>query len=144
MAEGFARHYGEGLVVAASAGLAPTKQIAPETIEAMAEKGVDIRSQFPKEFDSSLAESFSYVINLSGFDLPPLVHARIFDYDVADPFGKPIDAHRKVRDQIEDLVRRLIDEIDRFGVISASPRGPQIAASTSRRVRLWQRFTRLL
>ena len=42
MAEGFARHYGEGLFEAHSAGLAPAMRIPEETVKVMAEKGIDV------------------------------------------------------------------------------------------------------
>jgi arsenate reductase len=139
MAEGFARHFGEGLITAASAGLAPTDEIVPETIGAMDERGVDIRSQFPKKFVPAVAESFDYVVNLTDFELPPLVHARILARSVPDPFGESMETYRTVRDRIEEIVRGLIDEIDRFGVISS---GPRIAPPVPGRLRLWQRFTK--
>ena len=142
MAEGFARHYGTGLLEVASAGLAPTPIIVPETVQVMVERDVDIRSQYPKPFAPAEADTFHYVINLSGFELPPLVHARIIEWRVQDPFGKSMEKHREARDLIEKNVKKLVAEIDRFGVITAEPNGPPIAPSSTRRLGLWQRFTK--
>ena len=48
MAEGFARTYGDDVLIAASAGVAPAVKIPSDTIRAMEEKNIDIRDQFPK------------------------------------------------------------------------------------------------
>ena len=47
MAEGFARHYGKGIIEASSAGTIPADRISSLAIEVMKEKGIDISNQTP-------------------------------------------------------------------------------------------------
>jgi arsenate reductase len=50
MAEGFARHSGQGRVEANSAGMAPST-LNPHAVRVMQEKGLDITGQQSKAFD---------------------------------------------------------------------------------------------
>ena len=143
MAEGFARHLGSGVVNAASSGLAPASSIARETKEAMAEKGIDLSAQFPKEFDAREAAQHDVVVNISGFLLPAFRGPVILEWEIDDPFGEPIDFHRRVRDEIEERIKELIERIQTNGPwVGADPVGQRIAAMPTRRPRLWQRFTK--
>src|SRR5262249_5599675 len=70
MAEGFGRAYGRDIVIPASAGLGPASRVAPDTIEAMQEKGIDLRDHFPKSIRHLGRVEFDMVINMSGSILP--------------------------------------------------------------------------
>ena len=64
MAEGFGNHYGQGKVVAFSAGTMPSGRVHPLAIEAMREVGIDITRQTSKgvwEFDIT---QFDAVVSL--------------------------------------------------------------------------------
>jgi arsenate reductase (thioredoxin) len=113
MAEGFARRYGEDVMVAASAGLAPALDVAQDTIRAMDDKNIDVRDQFPKSIKQLGRAQFDLAINMSGFDLPEDVGTPARDWDVQDPIGEDYETYCKVRDQIEALVMRLIIELRR-------------------------------
>ncbi len=111
MAEGFARTYGADVIEPESAGLAPGWGVAPQTRMAMAEKNIDLDEQFPKPFDIMPLDRYDIVVNISGFPLPKPVRGRVVEWDVADPVGKSDKAIREARDQIENLVMRLILEL---------------------------------
>lgn len=111
MAEGFARTYGSDVLVAASAGLAPAMRVAPHTIEAMAEKGIDIRDHFPKAVRHLGRVQFDLAINMSGSPLPETVSCEARAWDVEDPVSLHYDDHCEIRDQIEKLVMNLILEL---------------------------------
>lgn len=113
MAEGFARRYGDDVMVAASAGLAPAMGIASDTIRTMDEKNIDIRPHFPKGLKQLSRAEFDLVINMSGFELPDEVTTPSRDWDVRDPIGEDYEVHCKVRDHIEGLVMGLILELRR-------------------------------
>jgi arsenate reductase len=145
MAEGFARHFGAGVINAASAGLSSTHAIAKETIEVMLEKGIDLTDQFPKDYDAGLAASYDIVVNISGFALPLSNGPILTEWVVEDPFGDSEAVHRRVRDDIERRVRRLIADVKRNGTLTNhEPVGQRIASIAGRRPRLWDRITRLL
>ena len=143
MAEGFARHYGTGIVNAASAGLAAATGIAPETRAAMAEKGIDLVDHFPKDFEAAVAARYDVVVNISGYVLPALDGPVVLEWEIEDPYGEPIAFHRQVRDEIDRRVKELIETVARDGILAdAEPVGQRIASDVGRRPRLWQRFTK--
>jgi arsenate reductase (thioredoxin) len=113
MAEGFARLYGEDVMLAASAGLSPAAIVAPDTIRVMAEKNIDIGGQFPKSLAEVSSQPFDLIINMSGFHLPRAVTSPSRDWDVADPIGEDDETYCRVRDEIERLVMALILELRR-------------------------------
>jgi arsenate reductase len=113
MAEAFARAYGSDVLAPASAGFAPAERVPEDTIRAMDEKNLDVRSQVPKSVSDLGAAEFDLVINMSGYPLPQLNGAPLREWDVPDPVLMDYDAHCRVRDQIEMLVMKLILELRR-------------------------------
>jgi arsenate reductase (thioredoxin) len=113
MAEGFARTYGQDVLEAASAGLAPAPIVAPDTIRVMAEKNIDLGAQFPKSLAELAAQPFDLIVNMSGFQLPYGVTSPERDWEVADPMGEDLETYCQVRDEIERLVMGLILELRR-------------------------------
>jgi len=113
MAEGFARTYGVDVLVPASAGLAPAQMIAPDTLAAMDEKGIDLRDQFPKSLHDLNRGKFDLVINMSGLPLPKDISCPVREWVVTDPVRLKYSAHCAVRDRIEHLVMYLILELRR-------------------------------
>jgi arsenate reductase len=111
MAEAFARAYGSDVLVAASAGLTPAIRVADDTMQAMLEKGLDLRDHFPKSIRHLGRAQFDIVINMSGFDLPDSVGTSIRSWDIPDPVYLKFDEHCEVRDAIERLVMTLILEL---------------------------------
>jgi arsenate reductase len=122
MAEAFARTYGNDVLVAASAGLTPAIGIAPDTMRAMLDKGLDLRDHFPKTIRHLGRAQFDVVINMSGYDLPDSVGASIRSWDIPDPVMLKFSEHCEVRDAIERLVMTLIIEFRRE--LSAPPFRP--------------------
>ncbi len=120
MAEGFAREYGGDIVAAESAGLAPAGMVVKDTVRAMAQKSVDISSQYSKAFRLDEANECDIVVNISGLPLPEGVSAPVLEWDVRDPIGQTDEVYAKVRDQIEDLVTGLIWKLRRS---RTAPRG---------------------
>ena len=113
MAEAFARAYGSDALIAASAGLTPAFSVAPDTMRAMSDKGLDLRDQHPKSVRQMGRAHFDLVINMSGFELPDKVGAVVRTWDVPDPICLDYDEHCEVRDAIERLVMDLILELRR-------------------------------
>jgi arsenate reductase (thioredoxin) len=113
MAEGFARAYGDDVLVAASAGVAPAISVAPDSIRAMEEKNIDIRDHFPKSLRHLGRAEFDIVINMSGMFLPETLAGRTVDWEVADPVFMDYSEHCEVRDDIEQRVMKLVLELRR-------------------------------
>jgi len=113
MAEAFARVYGSDVIAPASAGLAPARIIAPDTLKAMDEKGIEMRAHFPKSLEHLSRAEFDLVINMSGETLPENLKCPAREWPVQDPVRMKYLAHCAVRDEIERLVMGLILELRR-------------------------------
>jgi arsenate reductase len=117
MAEGFARHLGEGRVEAYSAGVEPSR-MNPFAVTVMREKGIDISGHSSKAFDWDLARQMDVVVTVCGHAnescpvLPPEVKRLHWPLeDPAKATGSEADILGKfgeVRDQIEGRVRELL------------------------------------
>lgn len=112
MAEGFARAIGDGRWEVESAGLMPAAAISPLTRQVMEEKGISLEGQYPKPLEWIDAERFDLLVNMSGGELPPELARRETRWEVEDPIGQPVRTYRKVRDQIEGLVRALLEQVE--------------------------------
>lgn len=117
MAEGFARHFGQGRIEAYSAGMEPSR-LNPFAVAAMQEKGIDISHQRSKVFDEGLARRMDVVVTVCGNAdkrcpiLPPEV--KKLHWPLEDPAAaRGTDAEilakfREIRDQIEARLRELV------------------------------------
>ncbi len=119
MAEGFARHYGQGLVEPYSAGIEPTT-VHPLVVEVMAEPGIDISAQRAKGL-SDVPQDVDLVVTVCDrvAETCPLFPGakRILHWSLPDPAaveGTPEEvrqAFRGVRKEIEQWAQRLLEEI---------------------------------
>ena len=129
MAEGFARAYGSDVLEAQSAGLAPAIALVSLTHQVMLEKNIDLAEFVPQRLDE-LAGPFDLVVNMSGHDVSMLTDAPAEIWDVYDPIGESEQVFRRVRDEIEQRVRELVEHLraSKPGVSQA------VASDASRRV----------
>ncbi len=111
MAEGFAKHLGAGFITASSSGLAPTREVAWETIATMRARGVDISSQYPKKFDPYGTREFDLLVDLSGYDLPGNTETRVEEWLVRDPYGESAAVYTQAAADIELRVQALIKSL---------------------------------
>jgi protein-tyrosine-phosphatase len=114
MAEGFAKHYGNGKVEATSAGTMPSSKVNPLAIEVMQEKGIDISKNEPKLITIQMVQGADTIIVMGcsalGFCPAPLL-GKVTDWNIEDPKGKPLEKVREIREEIEEKVKKLINEI---------------------------------
>lgn len=119
MAEGFLRSIGPELQVF-SAGTHPAKTVNPNSVLVMNEIGVDITSQFPKDVNNFVNESFDYVITVcdNAKEICPVFTGKVKKklhlgfVDPADAKGskeKIINEYREVRDEIMSAFRHLYE-----------------------------------
>lgn len=97
----------------ASAGLSPASIVQLLTKKVMAERGIDIEEHFPKDLGNVGVSGYDLLINISGVKLPGRVPIEVREWKILDPIGQSEEFYREVRDQIEDLVMRLILELRR-------------------------------
>jgi arsenate reductase len=135
MAQGFARCYGGDVMQAESAGLSPAAIIQPLTYEVMLEKNVSLDGQFPKDLSSVGVANFQILVNMSCVKLPSRIPIEVREWKVEDPIGREVQVYRAVRDQIEQLVMRLILELRRESKPLAKVTGRRVLAKLSGRRR---------
>ncbi|MFN3690636.1 MAG: arsenate reductase ArsC [Fimbriimonadales bacterium] len=115
MAEGFGNYYGQGKVVAFSAGTAPAGRVHPLAIEAMREVGIDISHQTSKsilEFDITQFDAVVSLCDARTDELCPATYMGIQEHwNIPDPVGLPMDEFRRVRGMIEERVKALIQRL---------------------------------
>jgi len=115
MAEGFGNHYGQGKVVAFSAGTMPAGKVHPLAIEAMREVGIDISHQTSKgvwEFDLTQFDAVVSVCHAATNELCPATYMGLQErWDIPDPVGQAMDEFRRVRTMIEARVRDLVQQL---------------------------------
>jgi len=114
MAEAFAKHYGEGRISATSAGTMPSPEIDPVVVQVMKERGIDISANKPKLVTGQMVQEADMIIvmgcSAQGFCPAPLLN-KVVDWGIEEPKGKPIERVRETRDEIENKVKKLINEI---------------------------------
>lgn len=112
MAAAFADALGGGRVGVWSAGSAPAGSINPRVVEAMAELGIDLSREFPKPLTEGAVRAADVVITMGCGDACPVYPGkRYLEWQVDDPAGQPIEAVRRIRDDIRHRVAALLDAL---------------------------------
>ena len=112
MALGFFTHLAADRAIAWSGGSDPAEQINPAAIAAMAERGIDIASEYPKPWTDEVVRAADVVITMGCGDACPIFPGtRYLDWDLADPAGKGVESVRPIRDEIETRIRALLADL---------------------------------
>ena len=112
MAAGWLRHLAGDRVQVLSAGSAPAGTINPVAVDAMAEVGIDIAAQQPKLLSDAAVQESDVVITMGCGDACPVFPGkRYLDWDLPDPSGKTLDEVRPIRDEIDQRVLSLVEEL---------------------------------
>ena len=95
-----------------SAGTQPAEQINPAAVAAMAEIGIDITKATPKVLTPESVETSDVVITMGCGDTCPYFPGVSYrDWKLDDPAGQPVEVVRRIRDDIAERVRALVDEL---------------------------------
>ena len=112
MAAGLVKLRSEGRVHVRSAGSDPGEEINPAVIEAMEEIGVDMGEEFPKPLTDEVVRAADAVITMGCGDACPIYPGKRYeDWALDDPAGQDLETVRRIRDEIDARVRKLIDEL---------------------------------
>jgi len=112
MAAGLLKHLTGNRVKVFSAGSKPANELNPAAVEAMAEIGIDISQNIPMLFDKRLMEEVDIVVTMGCGDTCPILPEKNYlDWQLDDPADQKIEKVREIRDQIENKVRLLTEEI---------------------------------
>ena len=112
MAAAWADKLADGRVRVRTAGTEPADQVNPVAVEAMAEVGVDLSKEFPKPLTDEAVREADVVITMGCGDACPIYPGKRYeDWELEDPAGKDLETVRRIRDQIEARVRKLLAEL---------------------------------
>ncbi|WP_026123764.1 arsenate reductase ArsC [Nocardiopsis chromatogenes] len=112
MAAGLLAHLAGDRVEVRSAGSEPAEAVNPAAVEAMAEVGIDITAERPKVLTPGAVQASDVVITMGCGDACPVFPGkRYLDWKLDDPAGQPVEAVRRVRDDIRARVETLMAEL---------------------------------
>ena len=101
-----------GRVHVRTGGSDPADQLNPAVVEAMAEIGVDLSDEYPKPLTEEVVRAADVVITMGCGDACPIYPGKRYeDWDLEDPAGKDVTTVRRIRDEIDARVQRLVDEL---------------------------------
>jgi arsenate reductase len=117
MAEGFALKFGGDILDVYSAGTNATGVVSEDAIELMRELKIDISKLASNGLDAVSVGEMDVVISMAPARARSLVprgfQGKTIDWKVEDPVGKSLAVFRRVRGQLEVLVKHLVDDIRR-------------------------------
>jgi arsenate reductase (thioredoxin) len=97
---------------ALSAGTTPAAHVHPEVVAVMRELDIDLSDRTPKLLTRQLAERADIIVTMGcGDQCPYIPGKRYVDWDLPDPAGKPLNQVRHIRDEINEQITVLINEL---------------------------------
>ena len=112
IAAGLVKLRSEGRIHVRSAGSDPGEEINPAAVAAMQDVGVDMSEEFPKPLTDDVVRAADVVITMGCGDACPVYPGKRYeDWTLDDPAGLDLDAVRRIRDEIDDRVQKLIGEL---------------------------------
>ena len=112
MAAGWMRNLAQDRVDVYSGGSDPGKQLNPAAVEAMREVGIDISTEYPKQFDTEAVKVADAVITMGCGDSCPIFPGKRYeDWALEDPAGLGVEAVRPIRDEIRLRVVELLNNL---------------------------------
>jgi arsenate-mycothiol transferase len=115
MAAGLMRKIAGDAVQVYSAGTKPGTAVNSLSAESLAEVGIDISGETPKPIDPQLVGEVDIVVTLGReAHVEPIVGTEFENWDTDEPSERGIDGverMRLIRDDVEERVRRLLDEL---------------------------------
>jgi arsenate reductase len=96
---------------AVSAGTRPGTAVHPEVVTVMRELGVDLSNAAPQYLSTDVTKDAHIVITMGCGDECPLIPGVERDeWPLDDPKDQPVDAVRRIRDDIHARVKALVTE----------------------------------
>jgi arsenate reductase (thioredoxin) len=94
---------------AISAGTEPGDRVHPEVVAILSEVGIDVSKVEPRKLTGELAAQANLLVTMGCGEACPVVPGvERDDWPLDDPKGRPMDEVRRIRDEIERRVRRLL------------------------------------
>ncbi|NOZ82893.1 MAG: arsenate reductase ArsC [Euryarchaeota archaeon] len=102
---------------AESAGTEPARRVSSRAVRVMAERGIDISGEKPKLLTEQMVESAKLVVSmgcLSRASCPAFLarSSKLVDWALPDPKDGSLEDFRRVRDEIERRVVKLVEDME--------------------------------
>jgi arsenate reductase len=111
-AQALTRSYAGDHVSVLSAGSEPGAAVNPAVAEVLAERGLPVTDYVPTLLDADLVQGSDVVITMGcGETCPVFPGKRYEDWPVDDPAGQDLDTVRRIVDDIDTRVRKLLAEL---------------------------------
>jgi protein-tyrosine-phosphatase len=112
MAAGLVQLRSEGRIHVRSAGSQPADEINPAVTQAMDELGVDLHDEFPKPLTDEVVRAADVVITMGCGDACPIYPGKRYeDWALDDPADQDLESVRRIRDELDHRVQKLIAEL---------------------------------
>jgi protein-tyrosine-phosphatase len=112
MAAGLLKLRSGGRINVRSAGSAPAEEINPAAIAALEEVGVDMGEAFPKPLTDEVVRAADVVITMGCGDACPIYPGKRYeDWQLDDPAGQDLETVRRIRDELDQRVQKLMAEL---------------------------------
>jgi arsenate reductase len=107
-----AEHYARDRIAVRSAGSEPSDRINPLVAAVLAERGLSTAAEIPTQLDAAAVESADVVVTMGcGETCPYFPGKRYEDWDVSDPTGQSIETVRRIVDDVDARVRKLVNDL---------------------------------
>ena len=101
-----------GRVRVRSAGSEPANDVHPNVRAAMAEVGMDLADAAPKRLEDGAVRAADVVVTMGCGDACPVYPGKRYeDWELDDPAGKTLEETRRIRNEIDERVRRLLERL---------------------------------
>lgn len=112
MAAGLVKLRSEGRIHVRSAGSTPAGEVNPAVVIAMEEYGLDMSEEFPKPLTDEVVQAADVVITMGCGDACAIYPGKRYeDWELDDPAGQDLETVRRIRDQLDQRVQKLIAEL---------------------------------
>jgi protein-tyrosine-phosphatase len=112
MALGWFNHLAGERAIGWSGGSEPAERINPVAVQAMAEVGIDVTGECPKQWTDEIVRAADVVVTMGCGDACPVFPGkRYVDWELEDPAGQDLDTVRRIRDEIRHRVQALLVDL---------------------------------
>src|ERR671914_2634023 len=112
MAAGLLKLRSRGHVHVRSAGSTPAGEGSPNAGAALEELGIDMSEEFPKPLTDEVVRAADVVITMGCGDACPIYPGKRYeDWDLDDPEGEDLETVRRIRDEIDRRVQKLVSDL---------------------------------
>ena len=115
LAEALARHYWGTGVRIASAGIMPLGYVTPDTLQVLEEAGIPSVGLYSKGLKDVDLSAYQTIVNLTDMRIEEFLSSsftgRILPCYIPDHFGRGVEAFRRARDEIAELLKQRVPRL---------------------------------